>query len=415
MKQIALVDCNSFYASCERVFRPDLKGKPIIVLSNNDGCVIAMSPEAKQMGIKRGDPYFKREEEILKLGVSVFSSNYTLYDDFSKRIMKILTMFSPDIDIYSIDEAFLILSDEQETFEKQAEKIINTVYKWTGIPVSVGVGPTKTLAKIANHIGKKRDKVCCPTKEEWHDILKITPVSEVWGIGKKTSQKLNLYNIVSAADLINKKDLWVKKNLTISGLKTVYELRGIPSIKSQDNIVNKKGIMSSKSFSSVVPDIESLLEAASDYATTAVEKMREQNCSCTVIQTSINTNYFREQDEQYYNSTVTTLSWPTCYTPDVIKVVHSQIEKLYTPGYNYKKVSVFLSGFVDLNKSQIDLFHQEDPRKASIMQAVSDLNKKFGKNTVSNFVESSNKKWTMKRELLSPMYTTRWGDIAKVY
>lgn len=415
MKKIALVDCNSFYASCERVFRPDLKGKPIIVLSNNDGCVIAMSPEAKKMGIKRGDPYFKREEEIKKLGITVFSSNYTLYDDFSKRIMKILTMFTPDIDVYSIDEAFVILSDKHESFEKQAERIVRTVYKWTGIPVSVGIGSTKTLAKIANHIGKKNDRVCCPSDAEWTKILNDTPVSEIWGIGRKLTEKLNMVNVMTAEDLMLKDDSWIKKHLTISGLKTVYELRGIPSIKSQDNIINKKGIMSSKSFHSVVTDIEDLFEAASDYATTAVDKMREQKCSCSVIQTSINTNYFREQDQQYYNSTMTTLSWPTCYTPDIIKMVHEQIEKLYVPGYNYKKVSVFLSGFIETDKAQIDLFHQEDPRKESIMKAVNGLNIKFGKNTISNFVDRGDKKWSMKRELLSPMYTTRFKDMAKVY
>ncbi|MBN2655880.1 MAG: Y-family DNA polymerase [Spirochaetales bacterium] len=409
----ALVDCNTFYASCEKVFRPDLKNRPVIVLSNNDGCVVAMSREARALGIPRGIPLFKVESHIKKYDIAVFSSNYTLYHDLSSRVMNILRNFASELEVYSIDEAFLILGGESQ--DDIARLIRGTVMTWTGIPVSVGIGPTKTLAKAANKVAKQRPEGYFDfSSRDSRLFLKDLEVGDIWGIGRQYQAFLNRNGIFTALQLTQQSDSWVKKNLTMVGLRTKWELEGKPSIDMEQAPPPKKGILSSKSFSYPVTDLLDLMEAAADYGTTATGKLRKQKSVCRYVNISLSTNYFRQGDRQYSNAATIELAVPSAYPPDIISAARRGLEQIYRKGFKYKKITVYLTGIEDEKRGQLDLFLKEDPRKYRIMESVDRINRKYGRNTVNcmNIRETSH--WQMKREQLSPCYTTNWNELPRI-
>ena len=406
----ALVDCNTFYASCEKVFRPDLKRKPVIVLSNNDGCVVAMSREAKALGIPRGIPLFKVEQYIKKYNIEVFSSNYTLYHDLSRRVMDILRTFASEMEVYSVDEACLILKGEDH--DNYADLIRRTVMTWTGIPVSVGIAPTKTLAKAANKIAKKHllgyyDFSHCNSR----DFLSSLEVGDIWGIGRQYKAFLNKKGICNALQLTQQSDSWVKKNLTMVGLRTKWELEGRPSIDMELTPPAKKGILSSKSFSYPVTECIDLREAAADYSTTASGKLRKQGSVCRYVNISVSTNYFRKSERQYSNAATIELAVPSSYPPDIISAAQTGLDRIYRKGFKYKKITIYLTGIEEEKKGQLDLFVKEDPRKYKVMKSVDTINKKYGRNTLNCMSKRENSSWQMKREKLSPLYTTNWQEL----
>ena len=413
---IALVDCNSFYASCEKVFRPDLDGRPVVVLSNNDGCIVAMSREAKALDIPRGAPLFKVISRLKEADAEIFSSNYSLYNDISSRIMTILESFAPQMEIYSIDEAFLYISGRRDSIISTAAEIRENVRQFTGIPVSIGIAPTKTLSKIANSIGKKDDTgICFPYSSEWPSILKKTDIRDIWGIGRQYGKHLRGQGIYSAEDLIRQDEYWVKSFMTIKGLKTLWELKGKPSFPMNDSPPPRHEIMNSKSFSYPVTDLQDILEAGADYATMAVEKLRSQNSLCRVVSTSITTNFFRENDRQYRNCKTDTLPHPSDYAPEIISTVQKQLKEIFKSGYRYKKISVFLTEIEASDKIQFNLFYSEDPRRRAVMDSVEYINNKYGRHTIHSMAKRKSSSWQMKRDFLSPGYTTRWDELPVIH
>ncbi len=324
MKKIfALIDCNSFYASCEKVFDPSLENTPVIVLSNNDGCVIARSKEAKLAGIKMGAPAFQMIDLIEKNNVAVFSSNFALYGDMSERVMKVLAKFTPDIEIYSIDEAFLDLTGMIiKNYEAYGNKIRSTILKWTGIPISVGISTTKTLAKVANHLAKKHDAfngvMDLTNPENFEKALKLTSVADIWGIGRQYSKFLKEQNIQKASDLVNMNDSWIRKHMHVTGLRMVEELRGNPCITMETSPPDKKGITHARSFGTAVTDYSVLEEAVSTFASRCAAKLRKQKSHVSVITVFVMTNRFSD-DPKYINFKTLHITTPTNHTPGLIE------------------------------------------------------------------------------------------------
>lgn len=417
---IALVDCNNFYVSCERVFNPKLVGKPVAVLSNNDGCLVSRSQEIKDLGIPMGSPGFKYEALIRSKGGTLLSSNYALYGDMSARVMEVLSMFSPDIEIYSIDEAFLNLEGFKiRDLQKYGEKIRDTVKKWTGIPVSVGISSTKTLAKVANHFAKKvpgfHSCLYLDNPERITEALKRTPVGDIWGIGRQYDKFLRQNKIENALQLRDADDKFIDHYLTSVGHKTVLELRGFACIELDEAPPAKKSILCSKSFSKQVTDQQELAEAVSTYVTRATEKLRHQKSLAGYLMVFLNTNRFKD-GPQYNNSVSTTFLPPTAYTPDLIKAALSLLDDLYLPGFEYKKAGVMLADIVaeeDVPLNILERSYLDDKRK-DLMQALDKLNKSLGRDTVFFASSGIDKGWEMRRAKLSPQYTTKWKDIPKV-
>ena len=415
---IALIDCNSFYASCERIFNPKLIGKPIVVLSNNDGCIITRSSEAKDLGIKMGEPYFKAKNIIKKNNIKVFSSNYSLYGDISQRVMETLARFSSEIEIYSIDEAFLNLNGfknfELDTYCRYIRKKIN---KWVGIPVSIGVGATKTISKIANHLAKKNleyEGVCI--LKEWLEIkngLKKTPIGEVWGIGRRSSSFLKSYNINTALDFVNTDRGWVKKNMGIVGEKIYLELNGVSCLELDLIPSNKKSCCVSRSFSQPIEKITELEEAVANYASRVSEKIREEGLVTESINIFILTNYFNKRQKQYSNSIKLQLPYPTNNSVKIVKKALQGLRKIYKKGYSYKKAGVIL---YELNKSTISrgLLDYDREISESVMKTIDKINNRYGSNKLRIAAEGLEKRWQMKREKVSPCYTTRFEDLITV-
>jgi DNA polymerase V len=416
----ALIDCNNFYASCERIFNPALEKKPVVVLSNNDGCIISRSNEAKAIGIPMGAPLFEMQTVIKKHDVKVLSSNYALYGDMSQRVMTTLMEFSPDIEIYSIDEAFLSLNGfEHKDLTAYARVIRETVKQRTGIPVSIGIGSTKTLAKVANKTSKKNlalqnvfDLVNYPSIDH---ILEKMPVENVWGIGRSLSKMLNRNGIMNALQLKNLPDTWIKKNMTVVGHRLVWELRGISCLPLDMVVPPKKGIMCSRSFGKPVTKLEGLKEALSTYTTRAAEKLRLQDSLAGLIMVYVTTNPFN--DTPYYSNAVTySLPFPSANTAVLIRHAHQILEKIYKEGYSYKKTGVFLSGIVPDDQVQRDLFAAEPDlvREKNLFRAVDSINYEFGSDTIQYASSGMVKPWRMKQAYRSPRFTTRWGEILTV-
>ncbi len=417
----AIADCNNFYASCERVFNPALRNRPVVVLSNNDGCVIARSMEAKQIGIGMGTPAFKCRKDFEKHDVKVLSSNYPLYGDMSRRVMETLSRFTDAIEVYSIDEAFMKLEIPRNTEpEEYAAEIRNTVKKWTGLPVSIGLAPTKTLAKIANFFCKKNELrngvLDISTPEKIDACLKRIPVSEIWGIGKNYAQFLESRGIQTGLDLKNTPDRWVKKNLKVTGLRTVNELRGIPCIQLEEVIEPRKGILSSRSFGKPVDDPVFLSEAVHTYIARAAEKLRDQHSLATRVQVFLKTNKYSPDFPYYNESASVSLPGPSAFTPDLAAAAEKALQEIWLPGLYYQKAGVMLHGIVDAGSVQGNFFADKKPEKkqTSLMEAVDGLNRKLGKNSLWYASSGDEKPWKMKQEYKSPSYTTKWDDLPVV-
>lgn len=422
---IALVDCNNFYASCERLFRPKLAEKPVIVLSNNDGCIIARSNEAKALGIGMGEPFFKVKELIERHDIAVFSSNYALYGDISDRVMKTLYEFAPQIEVYSIDEAFLDLSNLRHTdiFE-YCQMIRAKVRQYTGIPVSIGIAPTKTLAKLANNYAKKHRKetgVCILDNDVDTQIaLQMTKVEDIWGIGRQYTKFLMQNHINTAYDFLQLPQNWILKNLKIVGLRTQNELNGKPCISLMLNPEPKKSILSSRSFVKKISTIEPMKDAVACFAARCGEKLRQQGSCASLLHVYIQTNPFRPEEKQYFNSIVIQLAIPTSYTPSLIEAAHKALARIYKDGYRYKKASVMVSGIVPNNQLQANLFEEQlqTHRERTLVHKMDSLNKLMGRDKIKFAAQGNLWKYQPddSKKYVSPAncYTTRIHEILTV-
>ncbi|MDX5417891.1 MAG: Y-family DNA polymerase [Hymenobacteraceae bacterium] len=413
----ALVDCNNFYASCERVFDPKLEGKPIVVLSNNDGCIIARSNEAKALGIQMGEPAFKAKDAIEHHNVQVFSSNYTLYGDMSARVMQTLAKFTPNLEVYSIDEAFLDLGNFYgRDLNQYAGELRHTVKTWTGIPVSVGVAPTKTLAKRANRLSKKSKKAngVLVLTDERHieEALRRTEVGDVWGIGRRYAKKLAGFGIHTALDLRNATDAFVKKHMTVVGLRTVRELRGEPCLDLEMVAANKQNICTSRSFGAPVTSLSQLQEATANYTSRCAAKLRRQHSCAGAITVFLQTNPFRETDPQYFSNKTIALPTATNSTLELVQYASLALQALYKPGYRYKKSGVIVSELRPQNQVQTSLLDTVDRDKHQrLMQALDKLNSAWGRDSVTCAAQGTTRPWQLKCEKKSPCYTTQLGEL----
>lgn len=415
-KVFALVDCNNFYASCERLFRPELEGKPIVVLSNNDGCVIARSNEAKALGLKMGDPYFKIKDQLTKHDVQVFSSNYGLYGDLSHRVMTTLQQLEPDVEVYSIDEAFISLPySPGKPHTEYVRYMKERVKRCVGIPVAIGVGPTKTLAKVATRIAKKNKEhggVFDITDHNQIDkLLAACDVEDVWGIGRQSSNKLRLRGIMTARELRDADDDWIRKKLTITGLRTAMELRGISCLPLETAYPDKKSIISSKSFGRPVSTLSDMKEAVATYLSTASEKLRKQGSLAGAVQVFIATNTFNPNQPQHVQSMMATLPHPSAYTPALLKPALHCLEQIFKTGYQYKKAGVMLTEIVSDRHQQQSLFEPLPTDTQEIMKAVDRINGKWGRHTIQLGTAGTVKSWQMVQSHKSPAYTTKWSEL----
>ena len=414
----ALVDCNSFYASCERIFRPDLKNTPIVVLSNNDGCVVALSKEAKTMGIKMCEPWFKIKKQFIKNEGVAFSSNYELYADISSRVMQTLEHLAPKTEIYSIDEAFLDLTGVSScmnlnSFGKQCKEIID---QWVGIPVRAGIGPTKTLAKAASYGAKKypatQGVVDLSSKKRQRKLLALMPVNEVWGVGRRLNKKLNAIGINTALHLADANSKLIRQRFSIVLERTLMELRGISCIGLEDIPPTKKQIIVSRTFSKKVTDKTSMHEAISDYAARAAEKLRRENQYCMMVSVFIRTNPFRNQDQQYSNSANYQFNGPTNDTREIILAAKNLISRIYKEDTNFIKAGIMLSDFFDEGVHQADLFIPwERKLKSNVLMKTVDKINTNNRRRITFAAQGIKKSWSMKRKLHSPRYTTNWDDL----
>jgi DNA polymerase V len=417
----ALIDCNNFYVSCERVFLPALRKKPVIVLSNNDGCVISRSDEAKALGIKMGEPFFQIKEAIDKHKISVFSSNYELYGDMSRRVAETLAVFSPEIELYSIDESFLGLDHiPVQHINEFCQDIRSTVLRWTGIPVSIGVADTKTLAKAANKIAKKwkeyKGIFIMPRQDEEQDLwLEKIPVEDIWGIGRKNAPKLQSAGILNAKQLKHSPQAWIKQHFTITGLRTVKELNGVSCIELEQQQPAQKTMVCSRSFGDYVYDMQDIKQALAKHAESAAAKLRRQKAICGAITIFIRTNYFARNKKQYSNSATIEFSVPTQFTPDIVQSATDALHHIFKPGFAYKKCGIMLHDLCPENCVQQSLFMPEhQQRNSSIMLAMDSINLRYGKGTLKTAASvhgNAQPAWAMRREKKSPSWTTRWADI----
>lgn len=414
----ALVDCNNFYASCERVFHPEWKNRPIIVLSNNDGCVIARSNESKALGIPMGAPLFQCKNLIEAHDIIVCSSNYTLYGDMSERVMKTLKEFAIDFQVYSIDEAFLNI--ECENYEEYGRQIRETVLKWTGIPVSVGIAPTKTLAKVANHKAKKEPEnngvFVLNTPEKIEHALDKFPIHDVWGIGRKWSLKLSKLGVQTAAQFKDLPDEIIKKHLTVIGLRSALELRGISCLQLEERPPAKKSVTCSRAFGKPVDCLEQLQEAVSTYAARAGEKIRSQNSLATTMLVFVELHPFNRSGSNFFHIRVT-FPQPTDFSPHLIHYARQAAEILYKPSQKYRKAGIILDGLVPHNTFQTDLFAppaKHHGKERRLMKLVDQLNEKYGHNIIRSAAEGTTKEWKMKRGRCTPHYTTQWDEILTI-
>lgn len=417
-KVFALVDCNNFYVSCERVFNPSLEGKPVVVLSNNDGCIIARSAEAKALGIKMGTPFFKSFGIIKRHGVKVFSSNYTLYGDMSRRVMHALQHFTPQLEVYSIDEAFMSLDGLKYTnITDYAQGIRASVKRWTGIPVSIGIGPTKVLSKIANKIAKGNPELNgvfnIGDLPPMDDTLASIEVDDVWGIGRRYARFLNRHGIFNANQLALAPDEWVREHLTVVGLRIVWELRGKSCISLEEAPPPKKGICSSRSFGKSVSALEELNEAISSYVSRAAEKLRAQKSVASILHVYLTTNRFKDTS-QYANALTIKLPLSTAYTPHLIHYAKEGLKEIYKSGYQYHKVGVFLTGIIPRYQVQLNLFTNENINsipKTRLMAIMDSINSRWESDTIQCAAAGIRKDWRMKQSLKSQNFTTRWNEL----
>lgn len=417
----ALVDCNNFFVSAERLFRPDLLHKPVCVLSNNDGCIVSLSNEAKAVGIKRGDPLFKIKELVEKHQISIFSSNYLLYAGISSRVMNILGEEVKDLDVYSIDEAFLYLGGyEKLDVAKQMRNLVKKVQKWTGIPISIGVAPTKTLAKVAANYAKKYagyQNVCLiDTEEKRIKALSRFDISKVWGVGRQSFKKLKIHDIQNAYEFSKLPEGFIKKHFTITGVRTWKELNGIPCIETSE-ITEKQSICTSRSFGTTITQLEPLKESVANFTSACAQKLRKQQSAANIISLFLNTDRFNPSIPQYYNYQSFVLPVPTAETTELIRYAHQLLMLLYKPGYAYKKAGIILSEIVPNTAIQQDFFDPVTDRSKRIkLNHVMDrINLKNGLNTIIYAIqEPTEKQWISKKEFISPNYLANIQELLNV-
>ena len=407
-KKIGLVDCNSFYVSCERLFNPRIRKKPVVVLSNNDGCIISRSNEAKALGIKMGEPYFKAKDIIVKNKVEVFSSNYSLYGDLSRRVMRTLKRFNSDIEIYSIDEAFMDLSNfPDKEVEEVGKEIRNTVLQWTGIPTSIGIAKTKTLSKVANHIAKK--KLSGVTSligiENIDPILEKIDINDIWGVGKQLTKFYQKHGIYNAKQLKNKSNTWIKKSSNVLSSRTAMELRGISCIGLETTTSKRKSCVVSRSFGKRIESFQELKEAVASYCLNASEKIRSESLVAKAITVFVRTSPFQRNFGYYSNSKTIDFAIATNNSIEIVKNAISVLESIYKNGYRYQKAGIILTGLSNA-KDKSNLFSsQKDERINSLMRSIDNTNYRYGRSTLSLASAGIHKKWNMRREHSSKIDT----------
>lgn len=414
----ALVDCNNFYASCERVFNPSLQHKPIVILSNNDGCIISRSDEAKELGIPMGAPIFKYRKLLNTHNVQILSSNYSLYGDMSSRVMSILKQFTPDIQVYSIDESFLKL-DGFENYDLTNYGVIikDRILKWTGIPTCVGIAPTKALSKVANKIARKypvetNGVYVIDSEIKTTNALKWTKIKDIWGIGSKLSNRLSMKGCKNAYDFTQLPESWVKSNMSVVESRLQRDLLGIPTLNLEVQ-KSKKSIATTRTFEKPLFDIESIKERISTFSFVSGEKLRRQKSHCHMIIILLRSNSFREDLKQHYATKVISLPYPTNSSLVLSNYAIKAIESVFKKGIAYKKAGIILTGLVPSNNYQLNIFDWENSNHQPLMNAIDKINYKFS-NKIKLANQDLKKTWKMKQDYLSPNYTTNLQDIIKV-
>ena len=407
-RKIALIDCNSFYVSCERLFNPKIRKKPVVVLSNNDGCIVSRSNEAKALGIKMGEPYFKAKDIIIKNNVHVFSSNYSLYGDLSRRVMRTLKRFNSDIEVYSIDEAFIDLSNFPDNeVENVAQEIRATVLQWTGIPTSIGIAKTKTLSKVANHIAKKKQSGVTSFigVENIDPLLEKVDINDVWGVGRQLTKFYHKNGIYNAKQLKNKSNTWIKKSSNVLGSRTAMELRGISCIDLEKTKSKRKSCVVSRSFGQRVEKYQELKEAVAGYCLNASEKIRSESLNAKSITVFIRTSPFQSRFGYYSNSKTIDFPIATNDSIEIVKTALIALESIFKNGYRYQKAGVILSNLSESTNSK-NLFSSEKDEKIScLMRSIDSTNYRYGRSSISLASAGVQKRWNMKREYSSKIDT----------
>lgn len=416
---IALVDCNNFYASCERLFDPALRARPVVVLSNNDGCVIARSNEAKALGIEMGAPWHLHREKFRDKGVIVRSSNYTLYGDMSARVMKVVAGFTSDLEIYSIDEAFLALSGFETRLESHARALRETVLQWTGIPVSVGIAATKTLAKVANRFAKKdaaRDGVALLLEQrDIEAALARMVLSDLWGVAARIEARLTALGIRTPLQLRDSDPQFIRERFSVVMQRMVMELRGVPCIALEEMTPDRKSVMASRSFGRPVTTFQELREAVSTYAARAAEKIRRQNLAAGQVNVFVNTNPFKEADPQYFATRTVRLPVASADTSKILAAARIALAAIWKTGYQYKKAGVILLDLAPASRVQGDLWETPDtPARKRLMRALDTINAEYGRDTLVYASAGRQRGWALKSEFRSPRYTTCWEELLRV-
>lgn len=412
----ALIDCNNFYASCERVFNPNLQNKPVAILSNNDGCVISMSDETKKLQLPFGAPIFKWEQFCKEKNITILSSNYPLYGDMSTRVMNILADFSPDIEVYSIDESFLELKGfENYNLEAYATKIRSRVLKWTGIPTCVGVAPTKALTKVANKIARsnlKQSKGICiiDSEEKRIKALKWTKIGNVWGIGKQLKKRLEDKGCITAYDFTQIPSDWVLKNLSIVVWRLQKDLQGISKIPLEE-VSSKKMIATTRSFEYTYSDIDNIKERISTFAANCAEKLRIQESNCHMLIVQLSSDRHKKDSQQHRESKTVVFSCPTASTLVITNAAVAAVKSIFKTGIKYKRAGVILTGLVPNDNFQLNLFSHENPKHKPLMSAIDGLNKKFKAGKIKLGNQDLKRTWKMRQERLSPKFTTNINEV----
>ena len=416
-KKIALIDCNSFYVSCERLFNPKIRRKPVVVLSNNDGCIISRSNEAKALGIKMGEPYFKEKEIIVKNNVQVFSSNYSLYGDISRRVMRTLKRFNSDIEIYSIDEAFLDLSNFSDNeIEDVGHEIRNIVLKWTGIPTSIGIAKTKTLSKVANHIAKKKKSgvVSLVGIENIDPILEKVEINDVWGVGRQITKFYHKNGIYNAKQLKNKSNTWIKKSSNVLSSRTAMELRGISCINLEVSSAKRKSCVVSRSFGKKVENFQELREAIAGYSLNASEKIRSESLVTKSITVFVRTSPFQNRYGFYSNSKTIDFPIATNNSIEIVKSALNALEAIFKNGYRYQKAGVMVSRLSEFSNNKNLFSSEKDEKINSLMKSIDNTNYRYGRSTLSLASAGVHKRWNMRREYSSKIDTADFYSLPMI-
>lgn len=425
MTVFALVDCNNFYASCEKLFNPELTHKPVVVLSNNDGCVVARSAEVKALGIPMGVPWFKIQADAKRYGIVAFSSNYALYADMSNRVVEVLSGFSPNVEVYSIDESFLDLSGfERLGYVAYGQAIRQRIADWLGLAVCVGIAPTKTLAKLANHCAKKQlagtEGVCdftCLDETKLSTLFAHIPVSEIWGVGRQITAKLEAMGILTVQQLREADARIIRERFSVVLGRTVQELRGVSCLELEETVPDRQQIISSRSFGTLIYDLDDLVEAVASYTARAAEKLRQQDSLAGAVQVMIRTNVFKPEAPQYQRAVTVPLPEATDDTRILTRWTLRVLRRIYRAGFGYHKARIALLEIRPRTNQQFNLFVRDDvdrSRNERLMGTLDAINGRYGRGALRLAAEGMVKPWQMRREKLSPRYTTEWAGVAKV-